>query len=104
MIRSQDLCRASPTTSLFTAKDASTPKDRRSALLSCTTNISPRCTLSSSTWTFSARPSSKSWSRSTKRANFPHVLVLDARGGALYNQAGEVDSQHIEDIFKKSLS
>jgi hypothetical protein len=34
----------------------------------------------------------------------PHVLVLDARGGALYNQAGEVDSQHIEDIFKKSLS
>ena len=34
----------------------------------------------------------------------PHVLVLDARGEALYNQAGEVDSRHIEDIFKKSLS
>jgi len=34
----------------------------------------------------------------------PHVLVLDARGKALYNQAGEVDSRHIEDIFKKSLS
>jgi hypothetical protein len=34
----------------------------------------------------------------------PHVLVLDARGGELYNQKGEVDSQHIEDIFKKSLS
>jgi hypothetical protein len=31
------------------AKDASTPKDRRSALLSCTTNTVPGCTLSSST-------------------------------------------------------
>jgi len=34
----------------------------------------------------------------------PHVLVLDARGEALYNQSGEVDSEHIEDIFKNSLS
>jgi hypothetical protein len=33
----------------------------------------------------------------------PHVLVLDARGEALYNQSGEVDSEHIEDIFKNSL-
>jgi len=33
----------------------------------------------------------------------PHVVVLDARGQALYNQSGEVDSQHIEDIFRKSL-
>ena len=33
----------------------------------------------------------------------PHVLVLDARGEALYNQSGEVDSQHIEEIFKNSL-
>jgi len=29
--------------------------------------------------------------------------VLDARGEALYNQSGEVESQHIEDIFRKSL-
>ena len=53
------------------AKDASTPKDRRSALLSCTTNTAPRCTLSSSTWTFSARPSSKNWSSGTTRAISP---------------------------------
>ena len=33
----------------------------------------------------------------------PHVLVLDAHGEALYNQSGEVDSEHIEDIFKNSL-
>jgi hypothetical protein len=33
----------------------------------------------------------------------PHVLVLDARGEALYNRAGEVDSRYIEDLFKKSL-
>src|SRR5690348_460579 len=26
----------------------------------------------------------------------PHVLVLDAHGEALYNQSGEVDSEHIE--------
>ncbi len=33
----------------------------------------------------------------------PHVLVLDARGNSLYNQAGEVESRVIEDIFQKSL-
>ena len=33
----------------------------------------------------------------------PHVLVLGVRGEALYNQSGEVDSQHIEGIFKSSL-
>jgi hypothetical protein len=33
----------------------------------------------------------------------PHVVVLDSRGQPLYNQSGEVDSQHIEDIFRKSL-
>jgi len=33
----------------------------------------------------------------------PHVLVLGARGQALYNQSGEVDSQHIEDVFRESL-
>lgn len=33
----------------------------------------------------------------------PHVVVLDARGQALYNQSSEVDSQHIEDVFRKSL-
>ena len=34
----------------------------------------------------------------------PHVVVLDAQGEPLYNQSGEVDSQVIEDIFKKSLA
>src|ERR1700756_2015469 len=33
----------------------------------------------------------------------PHVLVLDAHGGALYNQSGEVDSEPIENIFEKAL-
>ena len=33
----------------------------------------------------------------------PHVVVLDARGEPLYNQSGEVDSRHIEEIFKSSL-
>ena len=33
----------------------------------------------------------------------PHVLVLDAHGEALYNHSGEVDSEHIEDIFRNSL-
>jgi hypothetical protein len=33
----------------------------------------------------------------------PHVVVLDSRGQPLYNQSGEVDSQHIEEIFRKSL-
>jgi thiol-disulfide isomerase/thioredoxin len=37
------------------------------------------------------------------RGYIPHVLVLDARGEALYNQSGEVDSEHIEEIFKNSL-
>jgi len=34
----------------------------------------------------------------------PHVLVLDARGQALYNQSGEVDSKVIESTFKESLA
>ena len=34
----------------------------------------------------------------------PHVLVLDARGLALYNQSGEVDSKVIESAFKESLA
>ncbi len=33
----------------------------------------------------------------------PHVVVLTGRGEALYNQSGEVASQEIENIFKKSL-
>lgn len=32
----------------------------------------------------------------------PHVLVLDAHGEPLYNQSGEVDSGHVEEIFKSS--
>jgi hypothetical protein len=34
----------------------------------------------------------------------PHVVVLDADGKALYNSAGEVDSQMIEAILEKSLA
>lgn len=34
----------------------------------------------------------------------PHVVVLDAHGEALYNQSGEVDSPHIEEVFKTALS
>jgi hypothetical protein len=33
----------------------------------------------------------------------PQVVILNARGIALYNQSGEVDSAHIEDVFKKAL-
>ena len=33
----------------------------------------------------------------------PHVLVLDTRGEALYNQSGEVDSEPIENIFEKAI-
>jgi hypothetical protein len=33
----------------------------------------------------------------------PHVVVLNARGEAVYNQSGEVDSAYIENIFKSSL-
>jgi hypothetical protein len=36
------------------------------------------------------------------RGYIPHVLVLDAQGEPLYNQAGEVDSGVIEDLFKRS--
>jgi hypothetical protein len=32
----------------------------------------------------------------------PHVLVLSAHGEPLYNQAGEVDSRIIEDLFRRS--
>jgi hypothetical protein len=34
----------------------------------------------------------------------PHVVVLNGKGEALYNQSGEVDSKTVEDLFKKSLS
>ena len=34
----------------------------------------------------------------------PHVVVLGAGGEPLYNQSGEVDTKHIEDIFKRSLA
>jgi len=33
----------------------------------------------------------------------PHVAVLNARGEALYNHSGEVDSVYIENILKHSL-
>lgn len=38
------------------------------------------------------------------RGYIPHVLVLDARGQALYNQSGEVDSKVIESAFKESIA
>jgi hypothetical protein len=34
----------------------------------------------------------------------PHVVVLNARGEALYNQSGEVDCERIEGIFKSSIN
>lgn len=71
-----------------------------------TTNIVLKFTSSTSIWTFSIPRNSKSSSNSSTRATkgyIPHVVVLDARRKALYNQSGEVESQHIEDIFKNSL-
>jgi hypothetical protein len=37
------------------------------------------------------------------KGSIPHVLVLDAHGNPLYNQAGEVESSVIESFFKESL-
>lgn len=37
------------------------------------------------------------------RGYIPHIVVLNARGEAKYNQSGEVDSERIEDIFKSSI-
>jgi hypothetical protein len=34
----------------------------------------------------------------------PHVVVLDAKGNALYNSSGEVDSKEIEGVFEKSFA
>ena len=34
----------------------------------------------------------------------PHVVVLNGRDEAQYNQSGEVDSERIEAIFKSSIS
>jgi hypothetical protein len=33
----------------------------------------------------------------------PHVVVLDAKGKALYNQSGEVEANTISDIFDQAL-
>jgi len=33
----------------------------------------------------------------------PHVVVLDGKGEALYNQSGEVDSARIEEIFQGAI-
>lgn len=33
----------------------------------------------------------------------PHVLVLDSRGKAIYNESGEVESKAIEGLFQQSL-
>ena len=34
----------------------------------------------------------------------PHVLVLDSRGKAVYNDSGEVESKTIEGLFQQSLA
>lgn len=34
----------------------------------------------------------------------PHVVVLNSRGEALYNQSGEVDSRRIDDFFQTALA
>ena len=34
----------------------------------------------------------------------PHVVVLNASGETQYNQSGEVDSERIEEIFKRSIN
>jgi hypothetical protein len=33
----------------------------------------------------------------------PHIVVLNSSGDPLYNQSGEVDSEHIEEIFNSSI-
>ena len=33
----------------------------------------------------------------------PHVVILDAKGNALYNQAGEVEEQAVSEILDKAL-
>ncbi|HEY6339283.1 MAG TPA: hypothetical protein VIW68_12390 [Candidatus Sulfotelmatobacter sp.] len=37
------------------------------------------------------------------RGYIPHVVVLDAQGGALYNQSGEVEEGTIAGVLDKSL-
>jgi len=34
----------------------------------------------------------------------PHVVVLDGHGQPVYNDSGEVKSEHIEDLFNKALA
>lgn len=36
------------------------------------------------------------------KGSIPHVLVLNGRGEPVYNQAGEVDSRVIEDLFNRT--
>jgi hypothetical protein len=38
------------------------------------------------------------------QGSIPHVVILDANGKPLYNQAGEVDSRHISSIFEQSFA
>jgi hypothetical protein len=37
------------------------------------------------------------------RGYIPHVVVLDAQGGALYNQSGEVEESVISGLLEKAL-
>jgi hypothetical protein len=38
------------------------------------------------------------------QGSIPHVVILDANGKPLYNQAGEVDSKYISSIFEQSFA
>ena len=35
--------------------------------------------------------------------SIPHIVVLDPKGDAIYNRAGEVDSSQISDLLDKQL-
>jgi hypothetical protein len=83
-------------------KDVLTQRDRRGAQLICTTNTVLKCT-SVIDLNVQRSPEQRKLVKQCCKGYIPHVLVLDAHGEALYNQSGEVDSEHIEDIFKNSL-
>ena len=42
--------------------------------------------------------------KSYYEGSIPHVVILDADGKPLYNEAGEVDSEHISSIFERSFT
>ena len=42
--------------------------------------------------------------KSYYEGSIPHVVILDVNGKPLYNEAGEVDSEHISSIFEQSFA